>query len=252
MKVISFLNMKGGVGKTTTSINVAAGLADKGFKVLLVDFDPQFNTTIQFLNEEPETAINDALSGDVELQDIIYKSEDNLHIVPANLNLATTEMDIRLQSNAPQHNRLKKLLKSVEDVYDYCIVDCPPIINLLTVNAIIASSLIVVPVKPERFALSGYNITNQNIEQIKENWELDVDCKILFTIVNRNKEENEIISQLRSISGNKIFETQIRNQAKPIISANINKQPVIRNFSKNVGVAEDYRNFVLEIIKERD
>ncbi len=152
-----------------------------------------------------------------------------------------------MQTNTPQHNLLKRALKSVEKEYDFCIVDCPPIINLLTVNAIISSGLVVVPVKPDSFALSGFNITNQNIEQIKENFEINIVNKILFTIVNRNKEENEIISQLRSISNDEIFRSQIRNQAKPIIAANINKQAVIRNYSKNCGVAEDYREFISEI-----
>lgn len=192
MKTISLLNMKGGVGKTTTSVNLATGLAMKGKRVLLVDFDPQGNTT-SIYDVEYEFNISDVLKGNCTSEEAIVQADQNLWLLPAELELSNTEMEIRLQQNTPQHNRLQKALEKVQNKFDYCIVDCPPIINLLTVNAIIASNLIIVPIKPDKFAISGFSVTMQNIEQIRENWELSLDYKILFTIVNRNNEEQAII-----------------------------------------------------------
>lgn len=249
MKTFAFLNMKGGVGKTTTSINVATGLAMKGYKVLLVDFDPQGNTTSMYMDEEPNITISDVLTAKSSIEDAVLEVDDNLDLVPASLELSMTEMDIRMQTNIPQHDRLKKALKKVADKYDFCIIDCPPILNLLTVNTIMTSDLIIIPIKPEKFAVQGYIYTNRNIEQIKEGWDLDVDYKILFTVVNRNNEERAIIEQLRELVGDSVFKTQIRCQPKPIAEASASGEAVIKDMNPKTGVAEDLRNFVDELLE---
>lgn len=249
MKTLAFLNMKGGVGKTTTSINVATGLTMKGFKVLLVDFDPQGNTTSMYMDEDPNITISDVLMGNATIDDAVLEVDENLDLVPADLSLSMTEMQIRMQTNLPQNDRLKKALKKVNSKYDFCVIDCPPILNLLTVNTIMASDLIVIPIKPEKFAVQGFIYTTQNIDQIKEGWDLDVDYKILFTVVNRNNEERDIINQLRDMIGNKVFDTQIRCQPKPIAEASATGEAVIKDMNPKTGVAEDLRNFVDEVLE---
>jgi len=248
MKTISLLNMKGGVGKTTTSVNLATGLAMKGMRVLLVDFDPQSNTTSMY-DAAGDITICDVLRGEAAAAEAAVEVEENLWLIPAALELTNTEMEIRLQQNTPQHNRLQKALAQVKDQFDYCIVDCPPIINLLTVNAIIASDLIIVPIKPDKFAVSGFSVTMQNIEQIRESWELDLDYKILFTIVNRNNEERSIIEQLSQLVGGQCLNTIVRSQPKPVAAASAASMAVIKETDKKVKVAEDLRCLVNEILE---
>ena len=250
MYTISLLNMKGGVGKTTISINLATGIAISGKQTLLVDLDPQSNTTSMFISDVPETNISALLKSEATAGETIIPVDTNLSVIPSDLRLANTETEIRMQSNLPQHNRLQKALLPVNTQYDYCVIDCPPIINLLTVNAIMASNLIIVPIKPDRFALKGFSVTMQNIVQIRENWELNLDYKILFTIVNRNNVEKEIISQLRNLDYVKAFDTEIRSQPRPIAYASANSIAIIKETDPKIGVAEDMRRFVVEVMKD--
>jgi len=240
--------MKGGVGKTTISINLAEGLSMMGIPTLLVDLDPQSNTTSMYVKETPGETTSTLLKGETTIKETITLVGENLWLIPSELSLANTETEIKMQSNAPQHNRLQKALAQVKNMYSYCIVDCPPIINLLTVNAIMASDLIIVPIKPDRFALQGFGVTVQNISQIKENWELNLDYKVLFAIVNRNNEEKEITKQLRELVKGKAYETEIRCQPKPIAGASARSQAVIKETDKKIGVAEDLRRLVKEIL----
>lgn len=248
MKTYSFLNMKGGVGKTTSSVNISAGLAERGKKVLLVDFDPQANTTSMFLDEEPELSISDLLFNTDQAKEAIISVKENLGLIPATLELAASEMKLKLNQTIPQHNRLKKILDQVKNDYDYCIIDCPPIINTLTINAIIASDTIVVPIKPEKFAVSGFQVTINTIKEISEGFDITPDCKILFTMINRNNTDREVISQLHDAGVFKIYDTQIRYQSKPVTEASLENKLLIED--KKAGVADDYRTLVEELLNE--
>lgn len=248
MRTISFLNMKGGVGKTTTSINVAAGLASKGYTVLLIDYDPQGNTTSMFENEIPNTTISTLMVDGGTADQAMIEVQDRLWLIPSELALANAEMDLRMQANAPQHNRLQRIIRPVSNRFDFCIIDCAPIINLLTVNAIMVSNEIIVPIKPDKFAIQGFNVTIKNLKQVCENFELDIDYKILFTIVNKNNEEKNLMSQVTKIVGPKrVFKTVIRNQPKPVISASSRNQMVIND--NKAKVAEDLKELVQEILE---
>ena len=246
MRTIAFLNIKGGVGKSTTSFNVAVGLADKGKRVLLVDFDPQCNTTSIFCESDPRDTIDNLIKQEItDVKEVIISVEENLSFIPSSLLLANTEVSLRTTGVGLLHNKLVKILSKIENEYDYCIIDCAPIINLLTINAIIASDEIIVPIKPDRFALAGFNLTIQNILMIRDNYEIDIDYKVLFTIVNRNNVEKDIIEAVRNSVGNRAFKTQIRNQPKPIAEASTNTQFVIRSDSS---VASDFKELVEEIL----
>jgi chromosome partitioning protein len=240
--------MKGGVGKTTSSINIATGLAMRGAPTLLVDLDPQSNTTSMYLDAMPTATIDTLMRDEAATEETIVPVDDNLWLIPSELKLAQTEIALRMQVSVPQHNQLKKALTQVSSKYAYCIVDCPPATNLLTVNAIIASQLIIVPIKPERYALQGFETTIEHIGQIRKNWELDLDFKVLFTIISRNNEERDIVSQVRNLVGDKTFDTEIRSQPKPITSASLKRKAVIKETAQNIGVAADLRSLVDEIM----
>jgi len=240
--------MKGGVGKTTTSINIATGIANKGYKTLLIDLDPQSNATSIFLDEDTENTTSTLIKGESTIHNSIVKVKENLWLMPSELNLAITETEIRMQTTAPQHNRLQKALVQVADKFDYCIIDCPPSLGLLTVNAVIASSLIMIPIKPDRFAVQAFQETITHMTNLRENFELSVDFKIVFTIVNRNNSEKNYIEQFKSTVEGKIFNTQIRSQPRPIVDASSERRAVIEETDPRVGVAEDMRQLVNEIL----
>lgn len=243
MKTISFLNMKGGVGKTTSSLNVATGLAMKGYKTLLIDFDPQANSTSIFINDLPELAINHLIFNPTLTSNAIVSVDENLDLIPSSLDLAMSEMELCLQKKLPQHNRLLKILAEVKN-YEYVIIDCPPIINTLTINAILASDEIIVPIKPDKFAVSGFGITMKNVMEIKENFDCNPKIKVLFTIVSRNNTEKEVINQLSSATDT--YESRIRNQPKPIAEASLENRVVIKDVK--IPVAQDYIALVNEMI----
>jgi len=241
--------MKGGVGKTTTSVNVAVGIANKGYRTLLIDLDPQSNASSIFLDEDTHNTASTVLKGESTILDSIVHVKENLYLVPSELDLASTETEIRMQTTAPQHNRLQKALLQAADEFDYCIIDCPPSLGLLTVNAIIASSLIIIPIKPDRFAIKAFQETITHMTNLRNNFELSVDFKILFTIVNRNNSEKDYIAQFKKTVEGRIFNTQVRSQPRPIIDASLERRAVIEASDPKIGVAEDMRQLVNEILE---
>ena len=171
MKKLSILNIKGGVGKTTSTINLASTLAEEGKKVLIVDIDAQSNSTMLFKAYDIDAlSVSDILlDKNINVEDVIKGTDfDNIDVLPSNISLAFTEKKILLDVTRNQQNRLKKALEQVEDKYDYCLIDCPPSLNMITINALVASDEVIVPIKIDKFALDGLGYLLESINEIKD------------------------------------------------------------------------------------
>lgn len=251
MRTISLLNLKGGVAKTTTANNIAKGLSNSGKKVILIDTDMQANATSIFLDKErtqdnyksfAEALLDEKMT---DLSEYTYKVTENLDMIGSKLAVADSELKIRNSFSRNSSNIVSKMLKMISDKYDYCIIDCSPTINLITLNIINASDEIIIPIKIDKFALEGYQTTMKNINKIIEEYELDTKLKVLYTMVNRNNIDRNVIE---TISADK-FQTTIRFQAKPVTESALNNSVLIDS-AKDSGVKEDYKNFIKEIMKE--
>lgn len=209
--VISFCNQKGGVGKTTTAVNLAAYLANFGKKVLLVDFDPQANATSVFLNPlELEYTIYQAILNLVPPEAILKKTAiSNLEILPSNEDLAGANIDL---VNLPKREfKLKNIIFKLEKDYDYVLIDCPPSLGLLTINALVASDLVIIPLQSEYYALEGLTSLLKTIDLIREN--LNPNLKILGIVITmfskRVKLSRDVLEEVRNNFPDLFFETVI-------------------------------------------
>ena len=175
-KVISIANQKGGVGKTTTSVNISTILAKKGKKVLLIDTDPQGNATSGLgIEKNFENSVYDVIIGDIKVEDAILETEiKNLKVCPSNINLAGAEVE--LVSMISREYRLKEKLEEVKEKFDYIIIDCPPSLGLITLNAFTSSNSVLIPVQCEYYALEGLGQLINTIELVKKhlNKELEI------------------------------------------------------------------------------
>lgn len=242
--IITVANHKGGVGKTATSQNLGAGLANEGFRTLLIDLDAQANLSISFGVVNAPKTIYDALRGEVELP--IYKVKENLDIVPANLDLSAIE--IELLSQAGRDFFLKNLLDKVKSNYDYILIDCPPSIGVLTINALTASNFVIIPMEAHFLAVQGIQKLYEVIDVVKKrlNPELSV-MGILITKYDKRKVlERDIKDSISNAPENYVFKTQIRNNIS--IAEATYQGCDIFDYALNSNGAEDYSSLVKEII----
>ena len=214
-KIIVFANQKGGVGKTTTAVNLGAYIADAGKKTLLVDFDPQGNLSSSLGLDKKKPGIYEVLSGKAEIEDVIQKTPvENLSAVAANINL--TGANIELVDQEDKEYYLKKIIEKIKNNYDYIFIDSPPSLGILTLNGLVAADHVIIPLQCEYFALEGLTLLVQTIAGIQQklNKKLSIDG-IVFTMYDtRTNLANEVVKNVTGYFREKVFRTVIpRNVA---------------------------------------
>ena len=211
-KIISFSNQKGGVGKTTSAVNVAASLGILGHKVLLIDLDPQGNATsgVGIPKKGLKYTINDVLAGGLPAKQAILNTEfDNLDVIPTNIALAGAEYNLYREGGAEKV--MKEALDPIKDEYDYIIIDCPPSLSMLTVNAMVASDGIIIPMQCEFYALEGLSQLTVTINRIKASYNSKLNITgILITMYNsRLLLSLQVVNELNKHYSDKLFSTHI-------------------------------------------
>ena len=210
-KIISITNQKGGVGKTTTSINLAASLVKRGKRLLLIDMDPQGNATVGcgVNSNEIEHTVYDLLLLETSAKEAITKSDSGVDIIAANGDLAGAQVE--LLNEIGREMRLQKALRAIDDDYDYIFIDCPPALNVLTINALVASNSVMIPMQCEYFALEGLSALISTVRKIREslNPQLKIEGLLRTMFDGRNSLSNEVSKQLQTHFGDKVYQTII-------------------------------------------
>lgn len=251
-RTIAITNQKGGVGKTTTSINLAASLTDAGKKVLVVDVDPQGNTTSGFgvNKDEIENTIYELLLGECEIQDCICRSVyKNLDLIPSNVNLSGAE--IELISMDKREYLLKNAIQKIRDQYDFILMDCPPSLNMLTVNALTAADTVLVPIQCEYYALEGLTQLIQTIELVQKGLNPDLKIEgVVFTMYDaRTNLSLEVVENVKDNLNQKIYRTIIPRNIR-LAEAPSHGMPVTEYDPKSAG-ALAYKKLAKEIIRRK-
>ena len=249
-RIIAIANQKGGVGKTTTSVNLSACLAYLGKKVLLVDIDPQGNASsgVGVNKGEINQCIYDVLIDDVSVLDTILETKvENLHIVPATISLAGAE--IELVSTISREVRLKKALQEVKDQYEYIIIDCPPSLGLLTINSLTASDAIIIPVQCEFYALEGLSQLLSTVRLVQKhlNKHLEIDGVLLTMFDARTNLGIQVIEEVKKYFQDKVFKTIIPRNVR-LSEAPSHGEPIIIYDPKSRG-ADVYLELAKEVIR---
>ncbi|MBO6112324.1 MAG: ParA family protein [Lachnospiraceae bacterium] len=249
-RIISIANQKGGVGKSTTAINLSAALAEKGKKVLVIDSDPQGNTTsgLGVDKNAVENTIYDVYLGNDTINKCIVNTKyENLDLLPANVNFAAAE--IELIGVEKKEYILRNETDYIKDSYDYVIIDCPPSLNLLTVNALTASDTVLVPVQCEYYALEGLSQLIHTINLVKERLNNDLEMEgVVFTMYDsRTNLSAQVVENVKENLEERVFDTLIPRNIR-LAEAPSYGQPITAYEPRSAG-AESYRNLAEEIIK---
>ncbi len=249
MKIVSICNQKGGVGKTTTAINLPAYLSQKGFKVLLVDMDPQANATSGLGIEKSNLSKNiySVLLEQASLEESILKTKiDNLYIVPSTLQLAGAT--IELISSMGREHKLKKAIDSLTQAFDFIFIDCPPSLGILTINALVASNSALIPMQCEYYAMEGLSQLLNTVELVKKNLNPNLTVEgVLLTMADyRTRLTTEIIEETKKVLGEKVYNVIIPRAIR-LSEAPGYGEPIMR-YDKNSQGAAAYSRLSEEFI----
>ena len=243
--IISLLNHKGGVGKTTSAINIGAGLVELGKKALLIDLDPQANLTLSLgIPRHPET-IYEAIRGEAEL--VPYNVKPNLDVVTSTLDLSGAEME--LINEAGREFILRELFEPIRDEYDYIIIDCPPSLGLLTLNALTSSDTVYIPLQTEFLALQGLAKIKQVINKVKLrlNKKLTIGGVIATMYDSRKVLNRDVVETIKKYFGPTVFNTMIRDNVA-LAEAPAQRKDIF-DYNRNSSGAKDYLSLCKEIME---
>ena len=241
--IVSIANQKGGVGKTTTAINLAAALAMRGRRTLLIDMDPQSNSSMSYLDiRTVERSLYDVLSdSQCALAEVIVESSvSNLRVAPARIALA--KLEAKLVGEMDAHFRLKDRLDPIRDSYEFIVIDCPPTLGLLTANALVASSHLLVPIQSSYFALEGTDDLLETVEKVRAR--ANPDLRLLGVLITmhdrRTAIARDIRNQIRAVFGELVFDTVISKSVR-LEESPAYKESIFTFAPDSSGAAEYYR-----------
>ena len=252
-RIIAITNQKGGVGKTTTSINLSAALAAKGKKVLVIDTDPQGNTTSGYGIDKNELdySVYDLMLGECSVHDCIIKNViENVSLIPSNVDLSAVETE--LIGTEQKEYILKKEIDYVKDMYDFIIIDCPPSLSMLTINSMTTANSVIVPIQCEYYALEGLSDLLHTINLVQERLNPDLNMEgVVFTMYDsRTNLSNQVVENVKEYLGQNVYKTVIPRNVR-LAEAPSHGQPINIYDPKSAG-AEAYAMLADEVIKRKD
>lgn len=252
-KIVAFSNQKGGVGKTTTCVNMAAYIAASGKKVLLIDIDPQGNATtgMGFSKSSLKKSVYNVLIDDERAADNILKTEvENLDLLPSNIDLAGAEVELVYKRS--REKVLKNALAEQKDQYDYILVDCPPSLGLLTINALAAADSVIIPIQSEYYALEGLSQLMNSISLVKQhlNPALDVDGVVLTMYDSRSLISRQIADEIRKFFTKRVFEIVVPRNVR-LVEASSYGKPIMVHDPKCTG-ARAYKALTQEYLAREE
>lgn len=252
-KIVAFLNQKGGVGKTTTCVNMAGYLAQMGKKVLLLDIDPQGNASSNLgieKDSKPKT-IYDVIVDDNTINEVIQKTKlENLDIIPSDVDLAGAEIELVQMNN--REKIVRNILRKIQNNYDYICIDCPPSLGLITVNALTACDSVLIPIQCEYFALEGLSQLMYTIKLVKKhlNENIDVEGVVLTMKDNRSNLGQSVAQDITKYFGKKVYKTIIPRNIR-LAEAPSFGEPICVYDPKCTG-AQSYKSLTLEFLKNNE